>query len=144
MESISKITETLNKLYGFNVMTKSRARRFAYGRKVLTCLLSNHGHTNGSIKSELGIPHHQIIYNHTTMCVLNKIDMFNYNRCIDELDLKLKKILTLSSLSSNPVAEDMFEQMKTLSRKDLMHFKSQIFDPYYSEVSLRNSLRGLD
>ena len=140
MKTIKEIIDALNELYGFDVLKKTRLRKYAYARKILTCLLSNHGHTNESITSSIGIKHHLIIYNHATIDTIAKIDMVNYNRCIDKLDLKMKKIVSLNSLSANPVADEIHEKLKTLSRKDLVYFKSQIFKPFYKEVKLKESM----
>jgi len=140
MKTITEIKQCLDSLYGFDVLTKTRLRKFAYARKILTCLLSNYGHTNESITSQIGIEHHLIIYNHSTIDTIAKIDMVNYNRCIDKLDLKMRHIVSLNSLSANPVADEIHEKLKTLSRKDLVYFKSQIFKPFYKEVKFKESV----
>ena len=143
LRTIQEIKIILDHLYGFNIMKKTRLRKYAFARKIFTTLASNHGHTNEAITSTFKIPHDTIIYNHKTIDTINKIDMVNYNRCIDKLDLKMKKIISLNSLSASPVADEIHEKLKTLGRKDLMYFKSQVFEPFVSKLEFEDEIKNI-
>ena len=134
MKTIQEIKDSLDSMYGFDILTPSRLRKYAYARKIFTTLLSNYGHTNEAITSEIGIKHHLIIYNRNTIDTIAKIDMTYYNKCIDELSLDIKKITSLKSLSANPIADDIHEQLQKLSRKDLLYFRNQVFKPFVNEL----------
>tara|TARA_R110002051_G_scaffold269575_2_gene329754 strand:+ start:995 stop:1426 length:432 start_codon:yes stop_codon:yes gene_type:complete len=143
MRTVMEIKLVLDNLYGFNIMTKSRVRKYSYARKVLTVLASNHGHTNEEIFSNFQIPHDTVIYNHKTIHNIKKIDMYMYNRCVDRLNLKMKKILTLKSLSSNQIADDIHEVLCGMGRKDLMYFKSSLLEPFLKKIDFERSIIDL-
>tara|TARA_R110002096_G_scaffold3315_4_gene16476 strand:+ start:793 stop:1224 length:432 start_codon:yes stop_codon:yes gene_type:complete len=143
MRTIQEIKIMLDHLYEFNVMKKTRIRKYSYARKILTTLASNHGHTNEAIESVLGIKHDIVIYNHKTIDTINKVDMVNYNRCIDKLNLKMNKIISLNSLSDNPVAEGIYIKLKSLGRKDLAYFNSQVFEPFLKKIEFEKSIKDL-
>lgn len=144
MKTVAEIKLTLDYLYGFNIMTRSRKRKYAYARKSFAVLASNYGHTNESITASYkALTHDVIIYSHKTMNNINKIDMIHYNRCIDRLNLRLKKIPSLNSLQDNPVADDIHELLKTLGRKDLAYFKTKVFEPFMDKLEFEKSINQM-
>tara|TARA_R110000822_G_scaffold125716_7_gene260660 strand:- start:103 stop:534 length:432 start_codon:yes stop_codon:yes gene_type:complete len=143
MRTVIEIKLVLDNLYGFDIMKPTRMRKYSYARKVLTVLASNYGHTNEEIFINLKIPHDLVIYNHKTIHNIKKIDMHMYNKCIDRLDLKMNKILTLKSLSDNQTADDINEKLRSLSRKDLMYFKSSVFEPFLKKIDFEKSIIDL-
>lgn len=142
MRTVEEIKMTMDYLYKFDVMKKTRKRKYAYARKAFTVLASNYGHTNEAITAAFGINHDVIIYGIKTFDVLNKIDIANYNRCIDRLSLDIKKIPSMKYLQPNNVADDIYETMKSMKKSDLLFFKRHRFDPFVKDIKLENLILG--
>ncbi|MGK0464818.1 hypothetical protein [Clostridium sp.] len=144
MRLVSEIKLVLDHLYGFNIMSKSKKRKYSYARKTFAVLASNYGHTNGIIaESYSQLTHDIVIYGHKTFNNIKKIDLENYNKCIDRLSLDVKKIDNLKSLSDNEEADEMHKVLKGLGRRDLMYFKSKVFKPFIKKLELEASIQEM-
>ena len=144
MVEIKEIKSKLDELYGFDILLKRRIRRYAFAKKILTTLLLDYGYTNSEIVIGTGIAHDVILYNKKTISVVNRTDLEIYNRTIDELNLDgIKKINSIRSLHNNEFAEEIFEKLKCMSRKDIAYFKSQVFQPFLEKIDFEKSIINL-
>lgn len=138
-----KIKSKIDDLYGFDVLIKRRYRKYAFAKKVLTTMLLNYGYKITDIVQLFKISHDRVLYNKKTMSTINKIDVFVYNKTIEELDLDLEKILTVKSLSENPVVDEIAYKMKSMTRKDLNYFKSNVFEPFLEKIKFEEKIKNL-
>lgn len=144
MRAVSAIKLVLDHLYGFNIMSRSRKRKYSYARKTFAVLASNYGHTNGVIAETYSrITHDMIIYGHKTIHNVKKIDIENYNRCIDRLELGIKKIDNLKSLTDNEEANKIHRILRGLGRRDLMYFKSKLLEPFIEKLEKESSIKDI-
>lgn len=140
MIKIEEFKLKLDELYGFDVLTKKRQRKYAFARKVLVKILTEYGYSNKEILVDTGIHHHMVIYYRKTIHDLDKKDIIVYNNAINYFGINMKKIIDVKVLAKNNMVEDIADRMKCLSRKDLIYFDNQIFKPFLEKIEFEKSI----
>lgn len=143
MIRIQEFKSKLDEMYGFDVLTNNRDRKYAFSRKILSKLLQDYGYSNKEIYLETGIRHHMLIYYKKTIHDITDNDVIVYNKIIDHFNINLKKISDARVLAENDMVETIADQMKCMSRKDLIYFNNNIFQPFLEKIEFEKYIKNI-
>jgi hypothetical protein len=140
MIKIKEFKSKLDEMYGFDILTSNRDRKYAFARKIFTKILSEYGYSNKEILLATSIRHHMVLYYKKTIHDITDEDVIVHNDIIDHFNINIKKISDARVLAQNDMVESIADQMKCMSRRDLIYFNQQIFQPFLEKIEFEKSI----
>lgn len=138
-----KIKEDLDALYGFDISTRDRKRKYAYSRKVFCQLAKSHieQYTLTEIGEVLNLTHDNVIYMLKTFNYINKTDLKIFNKLSDkylgtDLLTEQKEKQQSDIIKSIPKLSS-FEKLLELTDHDLREFEETRLIPFIKMLESR-------
>lgn len=139
-----KIKKDLDKLYGFDISTKRRTRKYAYARKVFCKLARSHPkyYALAEIGSHLNIPHDCVIYNLKTYNYIEESDVIIYNKLSNkylgtDLPEEIIEIETPQQIKKTITDLKGFNELLKLNDSELIEFKETRLKPFLMMLETR-------
>jgi hypothetical protein len=146
-----KIKKDLDKLYGFDISTKLRSRKYAYARKVFCKLarLRIEQYTLTEIGNALNIQHDNVIYNLNTFNYIGKSDVLIFNKLSNkylgtDLPEKPKEIETPKDIKNDIIHLNAFNELLELNDVDILEFIETRLKPFLMMLETRKLHKKID
>ena len=136
--SIQDIKDCLDGLYRFDVLTPGRNREHVYARKVFINLAYKAGFRLVELERfcENKFNHDVFIFHIKNFSCIKDIDIFNFNRAIDDLglDLEIEKIFHINYFLNREPIMKLFRRISKLSIRELNKLDKNVVSPYLNEL----------
>lgn len=146
-----KIKKDLDKLYGFDISTKSRSRKYPYARKVFCKLarlrIESYGLTE--IGSHISVKHDVVIYNLKTFNYIGKSDVLIFNKLSNkylgtDLPEKPKEIETPKDIKNDIIDLNAFNELLELNDSEILEFRETRLKPFLMMLETRKRHKKID
>jgi hypothetical protein len=146
-----KIKKDLDKLYGFDISTKTRNRKYAYARKVFCKLARLHIKSYGltEIGGYISVKHDVVIYNLKTFNYIGESDVFIFNKLSNkylgtDLPEEPIEIETPKQIKKTITNLNGFDELLELNDSEILEFKETRLKPFLMMLETRKRHKKID
>lgn len=138
MLKIEELKNKIDDLYGFDISSKSRKYNIVCAKKIFVHIAIKYGFSRVIVSSAINIDRTVTYRFEQDLASVRNMDIDAYNKCIDDLDLKIDKIKSLNFINGSNVQDQIISEIKSLSTSDLKRFKKEYFDKFLKKEVLMN------
>lgn len=143
---LEELNYVLKTMYGFDMWKKGRKRAHVYARKVYCRLAHEMGYGPTEIMRSINNPafkHDTVLYHVKSFNVVNPIDLYNYNACIDYFNLPIIKVGSINELIYGEELAEVIKDLSKLNRKDLKFFKEEWIPKFKKKLEMEKRLNNM-
>lgn len=144
--TLEELNYVLKTMYGFDMWKKGRKRNYVYARKVYCQLAHKMGYGPTSIMrsiNDTSFKHDIVLHHVKTFNVINEIDLYHYNACIDYFNLPINKINSINELIYGEELSEVVKDLSKLNKKDLKYFKEQWIPKFKKKLEMEKRLNNM-